>query len=127
MGNSGCGKSTLIRILEGVEKPDDGLVTLGKEILSSSPSKARQKKFGIVYQSDNLLEWLSVYKNVELPLSTFKMKNGKEKDKEKIMDVLTTVGLENFSDCLPRELSGGMRQRCAIARALVTERVVRLE
>lgn len=121
MGNSGCGKSTLIRILEGVEKPDDGLVTLGKEILSSSPSKARQKKFGIVYQSDNLLEWLSVYKNVELPLSTFKMKDGKEKDKEKIMDVLTTVGLENFSDCLPRELSGGMRQRCAIARALVTE------
>ena len=119
MGTSGCGKSTLMRIMEGIEQPDEGSVILEGQPLPKKPSKRFQKKFGIVFQSDNLLDWKSVYKNVEAPLSIYKMK-GSMNAKKRIMEVLDLVGLSDFKDCLPHELSGGMRQRAAIARALVT-------
>lgn len=119
MGTSGCGKSTLMRIMEGIESPDEGQVTLEGEPLPAKPDKKFQKRFGIVYQSDNLLDWRTVYKNVELPLSVFDMKK-KINSKKKIIEVLELVGLADFKNCLPKELSGGMKQRAAIARALVT-------
>jgi NitT/TauT family transport system ATP-binding protein len=120
MGNSGCGKSTLIKIMEGILPRDEGEIIFdgispGKEV-----SKELQKRMGIVFQSDNLLEWLSVYKNVELPLRVFGQKN-KAENKAKVMEVLELVGLQNYWDCIPRELSGGMRQRTSIARALVSD------
>jgi NitT/TauT family transport system ATP-binding protein len=119
MGNSGCGKSTLIKIMEGIEPCDAGEITLEGVRTGTKPSKAMQRKFGVMFQSDNLLDWKTVYLNVRLPLDVFGMK--KELDVEtRVMDALTLVGLENYKDCLPSELSGGMRQRAAIARALVT-------
>lgn len=119
MGNSGCGKSTLIRILEGIETADEGQVILKGCPLPKKTSKSVQKNFGIVFQSDNLLDWKTVYENVKLPVSAFKLK-GQMNSKLEIMKKLQLVGLEEFSDCYPHELSGGMRQRAAIARALVT-------
>lgn len=120
MGNSGCGKSTLIRILEGIEHADRGQVILNGQPLPQKTSKEVQKNFGIVFQSDNLLDWKTVYQNVELPIVTFHLK--KEMNAEKrIMEMLELVGLSDFAQCLPHELSGGMRQRAAIARALVTD------
>lgn len=119
MGTSGCGKSTLMRIMEGIDQADEGSVVLGDQTLPKKPTKSFQKNFGIVFQSDNLLDWKSVYKNVEMPLSVYNIK-GSINSKKRIMEVLELVGLTDFKDCLPHELSGGMRQRAAIARALVT-------
>jgi NitT/TauT family transport system ATP-binding protein len=120
MGNSGCGKSTLIKIMEGIERFDKGEFILeGQPFKNGTSSKDIQKKFGIVFQNDNLLEWQNTYKNVELPLKVFGIKNV-DTDK-RVMDMLTLVGLQEYKDCLPKELSGGMRQRASIARALVTD------
>ncbi|MFT9077019.1 ABC transporter ATP-binding protein [Ethanoligenens sp.] len=121
MGNSGCGKSTLIKIMEGIESFDQGTFFLnGEAFPKGKSSKEIQRKFGIVFQNDNLLEWQSTYKNVELPLRVFGMKKKEESDR-RVMEMLTLVGLQDYKDCLPKELSGGMRQRASIARALVTD------
>lgn len=121
MGNSGCGKSTLIKIMEGIQPYDAGTYVFeGEAFPNGRASKAVQKKFGIVFQSDNLLEWQSTYKNVELPLRVFGMKKQGDADR-RIMEMLALVGLQDYKECLPRELSGGMRQRASIARALVTD------
>ena len=120
MGSSGCGKSTLIRIMEGIEYPDSGSVIINGRQLPPSPEKAIQRDIGIVFQNDNLLDWKNTYKNVELPLEVFDMKN-EINVRDRVMYVLGLVGLEKFTDCLLHELSGGMRQRCAIARALVSD------
>lgn len=121
MGNSGCGKSTLIKIMEGIESYNKGeLVLEGQPFKKGKSSKEIQKKFGIVFQSDNLLEWQNTYKNVELPLKVFGMKKNIDTDK-RVMDMLKLVGLQEYKECLPKELSGGMRQRASIARALVTD------
>lgn len=120
MGNSGCGKSTLIKIIEGIENPDDGIIIMEDKELTGKTTKSIQKRFGIVYQSASLFDWLSAYKNVEFPLKAFKDKD-KSHYRERIYNALKLVGLEDFANCYPHELSGGMRQRCAIARALVTD------
>lgn len=121
MGNSGCGKSTLIKIMEGLEPFDTGeFVLQGKAFPNGKSTKEIQKKFGIVFQSDNLLDWQSTYQNVELPLRVFGMGKSMDADR-RIMEMLTLVGLQDYKECLPKELSGGMRQRASIARALVTD------
>lgn len=120
MGASGCGKSTLMRMLEGIETPDSGTVSLDGTVLPKRPSKSFQKRIGIVFQQDNLLDWRTVYANVKLPLTAFGLSKAGNPDKL-IVDALGLVGLDEFRDCLPKELSGGMRQRCAIARALVSD------
>jgi NitT/TauT family transport system ATP-binding protein len=120
MGSSGSGKSTLIKIMEGILPGDEGTIVFDGVTPGKKPSKEMQRKFGIVFQGDNLLEWLSVLKNVELPLRVFGRRD-KEQNRRKVMDALTLVGLQDYWECLPRELSGGMRQRTAIARALVTD------
>ncbi len=120
MGPSGCGKSTLIRIMEGIESPDTGQVLLENVPLPKRPEKSIQKNFGIVFQLDNLLEWKTVYKNTDLPLAAFHMKD-KMNSQKRVMEMLQLVGLWDFKDCYPKELSGGMKQRAAIARAMVTD------
>jgi NitT/TauT family transport system ATP-binding protein len=120
MGASGCGKSTLMRILEGIETQDSGKIILYGKIMSKKNGKATQKKYGIVYQNDNLLDWKTTYDNVKLTLSVFHV-NKKNDVQRKVMQALELVGLQDFKDCLPHELSGGMRQRAAIARALVSD------
>jgi NitT/TauT family transport system ATP-binding protein len=119
MGNSGCGKSILIKIMEGILHCDEGELVLEGKKLDKKASKSLQRKFGIVFQSDNLLEWRNVFKNVELPLKVFGVKSAE--NRANIMKALSLVGLQDYWDCLPRELSGGMRQRASIARALVSD------
>jgi len=115
LGPSGCGKSTLLRVLADLVKPTTGKV----RILSNSPSQARRKRaIGFVFQDSTLLPWRSVIDNVSLPLEVggrhrATVENGDPRE------LLRLVGLSGWEKSLPHELSGGMRQRVSIARALV--------
>ena len=118
MGSTGCGKSTLMRIISGLETCSDGdFVFFGHDSSRFMPTSIR-KNTGVISQSDNLMEWRTVYDNVHLPLEIFRTARGSAAG-DAIMEQLKLVGLQDYKDCYPRELSGGMRQRCAIARALV--------
>jgi NitT/TauT family transport system ATP-binding protein len=110
IGPSGCGKSTLLRIIAGVEKPDSGRVIFH---LSRKPT------IGFVFQFPTLLPWMTVLDNVILPL----IASGVQKSRaiEKAKTTLKIVGLSEFEDFYPSELSGGMKQRVNIARALAVE------
>ena len=110
VGTSGCGKSTLLRILSGLESASHGRVAIDGEAVSGP-----HPEIGMVFQEPRLMPWLSVADNVRFAL--------KDEDKaaqdRKIADVLAKVGLADFAQAYPRQLSGGMAQRVAIARALV--------
>ena len=113
LGPSGCGKTTLLRIIADLLQPTGGTVTVAGE----TPRQARlQKKYGIVFQSPVLYDWRTVRKNVCLPLEI--MKVDKKEQKARADKMLDLVGLTDFSDNYPYELSGGMQQRVGIARAL---------
>lgn len=122
IGQSGAGKSTLLRCINGLEKYNDGSITVnGKEISSLSKKELQneQKNMGMIFQNFNLLNRLTVYENVALPLR-FWGKNPKDPENDKhIKELLQLVGLEEKINARPRELSGGQKQRVAIARALV--------
>jgi NitT/TauT family transport system ATP-binding protein len=113
LGPSGCGKSTILGLIAGLAKPSSGTLTLdGKSI-----DAARQShKIGLVFQDAVLLPWRTVYENVSLPLEVLKIPRGDRP--ERIKNVLDLVGLSSFERRYPHELSGGMRQRLGIARAL---------
>ena len=108
IGPSGCGKSTLLNIIAGLEKCTSGEVIVGgKKIIN--PSRDR----GMVFQQDALLMWRKVIDNVEYGLE---LSGVKKNDRKKIaLDQLKNVGLEEFADFYPKELSGGMRKRVQIA------------
>lgn len=113
LGPSGCGKTTLLRIMADLLQPTSGEITVGGE----SPKEARLKqRYGIVFQSAVLYDWRTVLKNVTLPLEI--MKIPKAERIKKAMQMLELVGLTDFKDAYPQELSGGMQQRVGIARAL---------
>ncbi len=113
LGPSGCGKTTLLRVIADLLEPTSGEITVGGE----SPKEARLKqKYGIVFQSAVLYDWRTVVKNVMLPLEI--MHIPKAERYKKAMQMLELVGLENFADSYPSQLSGGMQQRVGIARAL---------
>lgn len=113
LGPSGCGKTTLLRIIADLIKPTSGEVSVG----GMAPSEARlARKMGMVFQSAVLYDWRSVVKNVELPLEIMKISKGERKDRAEHM--LELVGLTEFRNKYPYELSGGMQQRVSIARAL---------
>ena len=116
VGPSGCGKSTLLRIIAGLGDATSGSVTVNGETPTSP--KARQS-LGYVFQDANLLPWHNVQDNVALPLELGGV--GKNKRREAAGEVLELVGLSDFTHAYPRELSGGMRMRVSIARALVTQ------
>lgn len=117
MGPSGCGKSTLLKIAGGIEKPTLGTIELKGCRYERGIPKERLKNFGFVFQQHNLLEWRTVRQNLHLNLEIYKLK-GKEWE-DRIEEMLKLVGLENYPNIYPHELSGGMRQRTGIARALV--------
>lgn len=114
LGPSGAGKSTLLRILSGLIPPTSGkILYYGKDFEEANP------KIGMVFQSFALFPWLTVLENVEVGLKAQGITS--EEANEKALKMIDLVGLDGFEDAYPRELSGGMRQRVGIARALAIE------
>ncbi|CCQ96646.1 DL-methionine transporter subunit; ATP-binding component of ABC superfamily [[Clostridium] ultunense Esp] len=119
IGRSGAGKSTLLRCINGLESYDSGsLIVDGIDIKSLTPKEMRvfRKDVGMIFQQFSLLNRLSVYDNIALPLKCWKYKNSYI-DK-KVKELLEMVGISDKIYSLPKELSGGQKQRVAIARAL---------
>ncbi|MBB4001870.1 ABC transporter ATP-binding protein [Aurantimonas endophytica] len=114
LGPSGCGKSTLLRIIAGLDRPTTGTVTLdGEAITGPGPDR------GMVFQSYTLFPWLSVEDNIAFGLREKRMG---EAEKREIVDFyVDQVGLKGFEKHWPKQLSGGMQQRTAIARALAND------
>jgi NitT/TauT family transport system ATP-binding protein len=119
VGPSGCGKSTLLRIAGGLLTPTEGQVQLSGAQLSSSGDNglSRQQQVGYVFQNVNLMPWRTVLRNVTLPLEVAGVP--RSVSERRAQDLVTLVGLEGFEGAYPRELSGGMAQRVALARSLV--------
>ncbi|MSQ54121.1 MAG: ABC transporter ATP-binding protein [Betaproteobacteria bacterium] len=113
VGPSGCGKSTLLKILAGLHTHDGGEVRIGSAGHSFDPSK----DIGMVFQAPLLLKWRKILENVLLPAEILGLPM--EASRNRAKDLLALVGLSGFEDKYPYELSGGMQQRAAIARALV--------
>lgn len=111
LGPSGSGKSTLLRLMSGLDKNYKGKIELGADF--------QKDETGFVFQQFALLPWLTVYENVELGILSKNLE--KSERKEIVMKKLKQFGLEKFSNIHPKELSGGMRQRVGLARALVVE------
>ena len=107
VGPSGCGKSTLLRVLAGLLKP-----TSGKVVFAGG-----EPRIGMVFQDSNLMPWRSVLENIILPLELAGI--DEEESHNKAQDLIDLVGLNGFEDNLPRDLSGGMAHRVALARSLV--------
>ena len=114
VGPSGCGKSTLMMLVSGLIPATTGAITVG-----GVPVKGAVGKAGIVFQRDVLLDWRTVLGNVMLPVEIKKL--DRETHLKKARDLLRSVGLAEFEEKYPAELSGGMRQRVAICRALVQD------
>ena len=114
LGPSGCGKSTLLRLVAGLQEETQGRITLDGERIHG-PSVDR----GMVFQSYTLFPWLTIRRNVEFGLS---IKGLARAERERIAgDLMEQVGLAGFEDVYPEQLSGGMRQRAALARALAND------
>ena len=114
VGPSGCGKSTLTKLVAGLMRPDSGNVLLGGEIVTGPRATV-----GMAFQNPVLLEWRSILKNVLLPLEIVQTHLSQKERIERARQLLALVGLEGFEDKRPSELSGGMRQRASLCRALV--------
>ena len=122
MGPSGCGKSTLLNILGLLDNPTSGSYELlGKEVgklRERERTKYRKGNIGFVFQSFNLIDELTVYENVELPLIYMKVKASERK--RLVNDMLVRMDIQHRAKHFPQQLSGGQQQRVAIARAVVS-------
>lgn len=121
IGRSGCGKTTLLRMIGGLLSPSAGTIEVdGKNLWRGTHvDESAITKLGFVFQESNLFPWLSVLDNIALPL---KLRGASTADRRaRASELAALVGLTGFEKSYPRELSGGMRQRAAIARALSTE------
>ncbi len=123
VGGSGCGKSTLLRQLIGIEQPYSGSIIIdGKDLTTANPKERTEimKKYGVLFQSSGLIASMSIAENIALVLETIK-----DLDNETIYDIikikLNSVGLDGFQDFLPAEISGGMKKRAALARAMTLD------
>ena len=114
VGPSGCGKSTLLRLGAGLTAPNSGRIAIDGEAVS-----APRRDVGIVFQSPILLPWRTTMQNVMLPITIYRLPEAPAR--ERAVQLMDLVGLKGFENSYPHELSGGMQQRAAIARALVHE------
>lgn len=105
LGPSGCGKSSILRLAAGLERPTAGTV------------RVRPERMSFVFQEPTLMPWATVFDNVWLPLRL--TGRSRAQSRAQVLEMLATVGLSSFADVYPAELSGGMRMRASIARALV--------
>jgi NitT/TauT family transport system ATP-binding protein len=116
LGPSGCGKTTALRIIAGLTDPTSGEVKWPGA--AHDAQGRREREVGFVFQEPTLMPWATVFNNVWLPLRLQRV--SRSAAREQILETLTMVGLEDFADAYPRELSGGMKMRVSIARALIT-------
>ena len=114
VGPSGCGKSTLTRLVAGLMKPDQGEVWLHGKLV-----KSPRKTVGMAFQNPVMLEWRTILQNVMLPLEIVAPGMPKKQRVERAMELLDLVGLTGFENKRPSELSGSMRQRASLCRAIV--------
>jgi NitT/TauT family transport system ATP-binding protein len=115
IGPSGCGKTTLLNCIGGLLRTGGGMLTIG----GKSPDEARRARaFGLVPQDASLFEWKTVFDNIILPFRIFENDIGREQLEERVHGLIRLVGLQGFEKAYPRQLSGGMRQRASLARAL---------
>ena len=114
VGPSGCGKSTLTRLIAGLMKPDTGEVWLHGERV-----KSPRKTVGMAFQNPVMLEWRTILENVMLPLEIVAPSMPRAKREERARELLELVGLKGFEAKRPSQLSGGMRQRASLCRAIV--------
>lgn len=121
MGPSGCGKSTLLHVLGGLESPTSGEVSVdGVDLCKVKKLDSfRARKIGFIFQLHNLIPVLTARENVQMPM--FELKLSSKERNEKAERLLRLVGLENRMDFVPPKLSGGQRQKVAIARALAND------
>ena len=115
LGPSGCGKSTALRLIAGLSAPTSGAVGIASHAGRTRPGQS----IGFVFQEPTLMPWTSVHENVRLPLKLAHVPAA-EAD-TRVGEALAQVGLSEFADAFPRELSGGMKMRVSLARALVTD------
>jgi NitT/TauT family transport system ATP-binding protein len=120
VGPSGCGKSTLMNLIAGLDTPSEGSIVINDEKIAG-PTDGN----AVVFQKDLLQEWRTILGNVLLPMEihniTWLHRSGRKTNRERALELLASVGLKGFEDKYPNELSGGMRQRAAICRALIQE------
>lgn len=122
LGPSGCGKSTLLRLIAGLDSPQSGGVEIERPqstASSDTPHAAPRADIAYVFQDANLLPWRSVLRNVELPLELMRLRRSARRQRARW--AIERVGLNDAIDRYPAQLSGGMRMRASLARALVTQ------
>src|SRR5438445_4437379 len=115
LGPSGCGKSTALRLIAGLAAPTSGTVEVSHHEDETQPGR----QIGYVFQEPTLMPWTSVRENVRLPLKLAHA--GAAEAEARVKEALARVGLTEFAESYPRELSGGMKMRVSLARALVTD------
>ncbi len=123
MGPSGCGKSTLLNILGMLDKPESGSYEFqGTEVgglNEKGRSSVRKQNIGFIFQNFNLIDELTVFENIELPLIYNKVSASERK--KRVNELIDKIGISHRSSHFPQQLSGGQQQRVAVARALVTK------
>ncbi|MEA5003474.1 MAG: ABC transporter ATP-binding protein [Christensenella sp.] len=117
VGPSGCGKSTIIRMLDGIIPFSQGEINIFDKKFVKQVKGDILKKMGFIFQSPNLLPWLTVRQNMELPLKVYKLSG--EQYQENIRKLLKTIDMEDYENAYPSDLSGGMVQRVGVVRAMV--------
>ena len=123
MGPSGCGKSTLLNVLGMLDKPESGSYEfLNNEVShlnEKGRSEIRKKNIGFIFQNFNLIDELTVFENIELPLIYNRI--GASERKKRVNELIEKMGISHRSSHFPQQLSGGQQQRVAVARALITK------
>ena len=123
MGPSGCGKSTLLNILGMLDRPESGSYEFQEEEVShlneKGRSDVRKRNIGFIFQNFNLIDELTVFENIELPLIYNKVSSSERKTR--VNELMEKIGIAHRASHFPQQLSGGQQQRVAVARALITK------